>query len=148
MTRLSRRTLIGAAIAGAAFARPVFAAVPELTVYKSPSCGCCGDWVAHVRDAGFSVRVEHVDDLIPIKERFGVPPELDACHTAMIDGFVVEGHVPAREIVRLLDERPDAIGLAVPGMPLGSPGMEQGDAAEPFDVILFAATERRVYARY
>jgi len=92
-----------------------------LEVYKSPSCGCCGAWVDHMRSAGFQVVVTDITDLRPIKNKFGVVPELRACHSAVIDGYVIEGHVPSREVMRLLKERPKAIGLAVPGMPIGSP---------------------------
>ena len=88
-----------------------------LEVYKSPSCGCCGKWVDHMRNAGFQVVVTDITDLRPIKNKFGVVPELRACHSAVIDGYVIEGHVPSREVMRLLKDRPKAIGLAVPGMP-------------------------------
>ncbi len=110
----------------------------ELKVYKSPWCGCCGKWVDHVRAGGFAVKVEEVEDVDPIKARLGVPEELASCHTAEVDGYVVEGHVPVTDIRRLLAERPDARGLAVPGMPMGSPGME-GDVKEPYNVLIFDA---------
>ena len=108
-----------------------------LEVYMSPSCGCCGKWVEHMRNAGFQVVVTDMTDLRPIKNKFGVVPELRACHSAMIDGYVIEGHVPSREVMRLLKDRPKAIGLAVPGMPIGSPGMEQGSRRDPFQVNFF-----------
>ena len=119
-----------------------------LEVYRSPSCGCCGKWVSHMRNAGFQVVVTDITDLRPIKNKFGVDPELQACHSAMIDGYVIEGHVPSREVMRLLKDRPKAIGLAVPGMPIGSPGMEQGSRRDPFQVILFSSTRRSVFATY
>ena len=119
-----------------------------LEVYMSPSCGCCGKWVDHMRNAGFQVVVTDMTDLRPIKNKFGVVPDLRACHSAMIDGYVIEGHVPSREVMRLLKDRPKAIGLAVPGMPIGSPGMEQGSRHDPFQVILFSSTHRSVFAAY
>lgn len=125
-----------------------FAGSHVLKVYKSPSCGCCGAWVSHMHSAGFRGIVRDVPDLHPIKKKLGVAPDLWACHTAVIDGYVIEGHVPAREVIRLLNERPKGIGLAVPGMPIGSPGMEQGDRRDPFQVILFSSTDRLVFAEY
>ena len=101
-----------------------------------------------MRNAGFQVVVTDITDLRPIKNKFGVVPELRACHSAMIDGYVIEGHVPSREVMRLLKDRPKAIGLAVPGMPIGSPGMEQGSRRDPFQVILFSLTRRSVFAAY
>jgi hypothetical protein len=147
----SRRQMIGAlGIVGVAMAvgRPVLAGGPVLEVYASPWCGCCGAWIEHMQAAGFAVQVNEQDDLAPIKEMLGIAPELQSCHTAVVDGYVVEGHVPAREVRRLLEERPAAVGLAVPGMPIGSPGMEQGSAREPYDVVVFTADKRRVFARY
>ena len=130
------------------FAISAFAKAHVLEVYKSPSCGCCGAWVDHMRSAGFQVIVTDITDLRPIKDKFGVVPELQACHSAMIDGYVIEGHVPAREVMRLLKDPPTAIGLAVPGMPIGSPGMEQGSRRDPFQVILFSSISRSVFAVY
>ena len=129
-------------------ASSAFAETHVLKVYKSPLCGCCGAWVEHMRSAGFRVETTDVTDLSPIKNKLGVFPELWACHSAVIDGYVIEGHVPAREVIRLLRERPKAIGLAVPGMPVGSPGMEQGSRRDPFQVILFSSTRRSVFAAY
>jgi len=119
----------------------------EMTVYKSPWCGCCGAWVEHLRANGFSVAVEEREDLSPVKRGFGVPEALHSCHTAVIEGYVIEGHVPAADILRLLTERPQARGLAVPGMPVGSPGMEQGGQRDPYEVILFGGDGPRVYSR-
>ena len=101
-----------------------------------------------MRSAGFRVEATDITDLSPIKNKLGVFPELWACHSAVIDGYVIEGHVPAREVIRLLRDRPKAIGLAVPGMPVGSPGMEQGSRRDPFQVILFSSTRRSVFAAY
>lgn len=101
-----------------------------------------------MRAEGFTVRDRLADDLAPLKSRLGVPADLQSCHTATVDGYVIEGHVPAREVRRLLEERPSAIGLAVSGMPMGSPGMETGGAADSYEVLLFAAERQSVFARY
>jgi hypothetical protein len=115
--------------------------LPLVTVTKDPSCGCCGGWVEHIEAAGFPVRVVDSAGLDSLKQRLGVPADLASCHTAEVKGYVVEGHVPAAAIRRLLAERPPATGLAVPGMPVGSPGMEvPGVAPEPYEVLLFGAT--------
>lgn len=98
--------------------------VAEMVVHKTPTCGCCGEWVEHMRAAGFAVEVREANDLTPVKESVGVPYGMGSCHTAEVEGYFVEGHVPAADVKRLLAERPDAKGLTVPGMPLGSPGME------------------------
>ena len=150
MTTLSRRSFINFAALGAltSFMPKAHAATPVLEVYKSPYCGCCGSWVTHMRDAGFKVRVTNLEDLDPIKAKFGVERDLQSCHTGVIEGYVIEGHVPAGDVARLMLERPAATGLAVPGMPIGSPGMEQGGLKEPYQVVLFSATERRIFARH
>jgi hypothetical protein len=110
----------------------------EILVYKTATCGCCSNWVEYVKEHGFTVRTEDVTDLTAIKVENGVPPGLQSCHTALIDGYVIEGHVPVESIQRMLEERPDIAGLAVPGMPTGSPGMEvPGRAADSYDVIAF-----------
>lgn len=121
-----------------------------VTVYKSPTCGCCHQWIAHLEEAGYEVEAHDVDDLRPIKQEFGIPQPLASCHTAIVDGYRVEGHVPAREIDRLLSERPEVAGLSVPGMPMGSPGMEvPGQPAQPYDVLSFdEAGNTAVYASY
>ena len=126
---LSRRGVMlalgGAAIAGGFLlinSSPAMA--KEVVVYKNPSCGCCSKWADYMRAAGFSVEVYAVNNMGDIKEKYGTPWKMESCHTALIDGYVIEGHVPLREINRLLTERPKAMGLAVPGMPAGSPGME------------------------
>lgn len=127
------------------------AGLPRVTVAKSPSCGCCGAWVDHMRAAGFEVGVQDVTDeaLAALKRRLGLAPEHTSCHTAEVDGYVVEGHVPAEDVKRLLAERPDARGLAVPGMPIGSPGMEMGGTREPYDTLLIGTNgEARLFARH
>lgn len=116
--------------ASAAAATPAASAtssLPLITVHKSPDCGCCGVWVDHVRQAGFPVKVNDTDEMLVIKQRLGIPGDMLSCHTAEIDGYVVEGHVPIQDIKRLLSERPQARGLLLPGMPIGSPGMESPD---------------------
>jgi len=113
---------------------------PVMTVYKSPTCGCCGDWVDHMREAGFEVVVRDTAGMAAVKTSLGVPAALGSCHTATVDGYVVEGHVPAAVVRRVLEERPAVAGVAVPGMPIGSPGMEvPGRIPEPFDVFAFTA---------
>lgn len=113
--------------------------LPVVLVHKSPTCGCCGAWVEHLRNAGFRVDVRDSDDLDPIKRALGIPADKTSCHTAQVGDYFVEGHVPADDIKRLLAEHPDARGLAVPGMPLSSPGMEAPDgSAHPYSVELIA----------
>lgn len=114
------------------------AGLPQVLVYKSPTCGCCQSWAEHLQAAGFPVETRDTQDLDAIKAGAGVPFGQGSCHTAKVGDYFVEGHVPADDVKRLLAERPDALGLAVPGMPIGSPGMEQGDASEPYDVLLVA----------
>jgi hypothetical protein len=136
------------AVLGFGFLGAVPALAGEVEVYKSPSCGCCGKWVRHLERAGFAVTVRHRDDLEPIKTRAGVPDGLISCHTAFVGGYVIEGHVPAPSLHKLLAEKPKIRGLAVPGMPQGSPGME-GPESEPYEVLSFAANGAvALYARY
>ena len=116
------------------------ASLPLVVVHKSPTCGCCEAWVTHMKSAGFPVEVKNVDNLDAIKTKVGVPYAKGSCHTAEVDGYFVEGHVPAADEKRLLAERPQAKGLTVPGMPAGSPGMEVPDGTvQPYDVELVAA---------
>lgn len=145
---LNRRAALAAVpLMMATFAKA--AAPPAIHVVKSPTCGCCNGWVAHLRRAGFQVRVTDVADVTPTARRLGVPDDLRSCHTASIGGYAIEGHVPAADILRLLRRRPAAAGLAVPGMPMGSPGMEAGGRGEPYQVILFTQAGRRtVFARH
>ncbi|OCK58242.1 DUF411 domain-containing protein [Bradyrhizobium sp. LMTR 3] len=147
--RIARRSFLGA-IAAVAAGRTIvsaFAAIPVVTVHKDPNCGCCSGWVDHLRAAGFPVEVHDAADLAPIKQQHGIPPELAACHTAVVNGYAIEGHVPALAIQRLLAERPNAKGLAVPGMPVGSPGME-GGTPQPYTVVLFGPAGQSPYMRF
>lgn len=122
---------------------------PAVTVYKSPSCNCCTEWVDYMRDQGFPVEIESKLNMQPVKDQVGIPSSLEACHTAVVESYVVEGHVPAEDVKRLLRERPEVKGLAVPGMPVGSPGMERGDRVEPYDVLAFTSEgETSVFAQY
>lgn len=118
-----------------------------VTVYKSPTCGCCGEWVKHMQGNGFKVETHDLNDVSPIRRRYGIPGSLASCHTAVVGGYAIEGHVPAADIKRLLRERPRVIGLAVPGMVIGSPGMEQG-APQPYETLAFDAQGSRVFARH
>ncbi len=114
---------------------------PVVEVYKDPSCGCCSTWVAHMRADGFTVRTMETTDVASVKTAHGVPDSFWACHTALVGGYVIEGHVPASDVERLLTERPAIAGLAVPGMPAGSPGMEMpGVPAQPYNVMAFDTT--------
>ena len=127
---------------------------PEtVTVWKTPTCGCCKDWVIHLRKEGFNVVTNDVPDTAPIRQKLGLPAKFGSCHTAQVGGYVIEGHVPASEVKRLLREKPAAIGLAVPGMPVGSPGMEmKGEMTgvrDAFDVVLVTRDGgSRVYESY
>ena len=123
--------------------------LPKVTVMRDPSCGCCAAWADHLRTAGFPVEVVETTGMAGAKARLGVPRSLASCHTGQVGGYVLEGHVPAGAVRRLLAERPRATGLAVPGMPVGSPGMEvDGAPAEVFEVVLFGPQGQRTFARY
>jgi len=134
--------------------RPSFAtdSPANITVWKSPTCGCCNDWIQHLRQNGFNVEAINVPDSRHIRAKFGMPAKYASCHTALVGGYVVEGHVPAREVRRLLKDKPLALGISVPGMPLGSPGMDgpsYGGAKDPYDVLLvFRDGNARVFASY
>lgn len=147
---INRRTMLGvllAAIPAAACSKAARAAT--LNVYKSPSCGCCSAWVDHIRSSGMAVFVHDMEDVSPVAAKAGVPDEARSCHTAIVDGYFVEGHVPVPDIRRLLKERPKARGIAVPGMPIGSPGMEQGDMRQPYDTLIVDRNgAMRVFARH
>ena len=150
---MRRRTLLQAALLGALAPLRSMAATDEklhITVYKTPSCGCCHEWVAHLEKNGITVTTHDVPGTGPYRDRYGVPRALASCHTGVIEGYAIEGHVPAAEIKRLIAERPKARGLAVPGMPIGSPGMEvDGTRRDAFDVVLFDdAGMRKVYQHY
>lgn len=122
---------------------------PSIDVWKSASCQCCSKWVEHLQQNGFNVTVHNEGDVSPIKAKLGVPETLAACHTGEVGGYVVEGHVPAEDIKRLLAEKPQIKGLAVPGMPIGSPGMEQGDRHDPYETLSFAADGKtQIFAKH
>lgn len=142
---LSRRSLLSAGgLLLAAWGMPALAAPVQAMVYKNPWCGCCNGWVDHLERNGFAVTAEDTDDLAPVKALLGVPAHLESCHTAVIEGYTIEGHVPAVAIERLLAARPALTGLAVPGMPMGSPGME-GATSEAYDVIAFGPDGESVF---
>ncbi len=152
MPTISRRLLIasGAALAFAGSAQARTPGSRALAVYKSPTCGCCEGWVTHMRQAGFTVAVHVVADPGTVRRARGLPDALASCHTGVIDGYAIEGHVPAADVVRLLAERPEAVGLALPGMPMGSPGMETPDGRkQPFDTLLVLRSgQTRVFGRH
>jgi hypothetical protein len=126
-------------LAVALFTRVLLAqSQPVMTVQRDPGCGCCLNWVAHLEKAGFKVLVTESPVMEKVKDQRGVPKDVRSCHTGVVDGYVIEGHVPAADIKRLLKERPTVVGLAVPGMPAGSPGMEMSNGrVQPYDVIAF-----------
>jgi len=132
---LSSLVLLSAAL----FVRVLAAqTAPAISVLRDPGCGCCLNWVEHLKKAGFNVSVTASPEMEAVKDRRGVPKAARSCHTGVVDGYVIEGHVPAADIRRLLKDRPAIVGLAVPGMPLGSPGMESSDGrTRPFDVLAF-----------
>lgn len=142
---VSRRTTLQLAVALLAAAtlpqtRSAIAKSADLiTVWKTPDCGCCKEWVAHLQKNGFEVVTNDVSDTAPIRQKLGLPVKFGSCHTAQLGAYVLEGHVPAQEVRRLLREKPKAIGLAVPGMPVGSPGMEMGGRGDAYDVLLVLA---------
>jgi len=144
---LTRRSLL--ALLGAAVVHPAAFAQTggiRITVHKDPSCSCCSSWVQHLRGAGFDATVIEHRDMDAVKDRLGVLADLASCHTAEVAGYIVEGHVPASAIKRLLAEKPNATGLAVPGMPAGAPGM--GTSPEPYEAILFGPRGSRTYMRF
>lgn len=147
--RTNRRALVLGLTASATLGRYAIAqGLPTIAVTKDPSCGCCEKWVTHLRESGFAVTVTE-GPVNPLKVRLGVPRDLASCHTAQVGGYVVEGHVPAGAIKRLLAEKPRGTGLAVPGMPVGSPGMEvEGTEPDTYEVVLFGQDGRSTFARY
>jgi hypothetical protein len=123
--------------------------LPKVVVTKDPSCGCCSGWTGHIRAAGFPVEIKETPEVNRLKVALGVPQALASCHTAEVGGYVIEGHVPADAIKRLLTEKPQAHGLAVPGMPVGSPGMEvEGTAPDTYEVVLFGPSGHTTFTRY
>lgn len=154
MTRRTwKRAGVGAVLVGGLLGTMAFLPMEQarpiaITMYKSPTCGCCGAWGDYMKANGFAVTVKDMDNLAPIKADVGVPGRLQSCHTAVVAGYVVEGHVPADLVKRLLTEKPRVVGIAVPGMPVGSPGMEQGTTKQPYDVLTWDAQGRTtVYAK-
>jgi hypothetical protein len=147
---MQRRNLL-LALASTAVPFTAMAAAPTVKIWKDPNCGCCQDWVKHLNKSGFATRV-HDEGNTAARTRLGVPAKLGSCHTGLVGGYAIEGHVPAREVQRLLKEKPKAVGLAVPGMPVGSPGMDSpayGDQRDPYDVLLVLADgSTRVYQSY
>ena len=150
-TRIARRSLLLAIGVGAWTALRATPPAPLVEVWKDPSCGCCKEWIAHVESHGFRVTVHDVGNTAA-RARMNVPMKLGSCHTAVVGRYAVEGHVPAADVLRLIKEAPDAVGLAVPGMPVGSPGMDgpdYGDQRDPFDVLLVAKDgSTRVFSSY
>lgn len=150
---MKRRELMLAAVASLAGATTALQAqtLPTMDVWKDPNCGCCKDWIAYLERDGFRVRV-HDTGNTAMRQRLGMPMKYASCHTALIGGYVIEGHVNAREIRRLLKEKPAALGLSVPGMPVGSPGMdgpEYGGRQDPYDVVLVQKNgSSRVFQSY
>ncbi len=141
--RLNRLVAV-CAIAGFLGLGAAAAADPEVVMYKHPQCGCCGAWADHLRENGFSVKEISTLDIALVKSEAGVPEALGSCHTATVGGYVVEGHVPASDVKRMLAEKPEIAGISVPGMPLGSPGMEGPYEADKYDVISFDANGKTV----
>lgn len=151
-TTLNRRLLLGFALL-AGMGGAACAGTPplrNLTVFKTPTCRCCDGWITHMREAGFTTTVTVLSELRPVRSSRGLPDALASCHTGLIGGYLIEGHVPAPDVIRLLDERPAAIGLAVPAMPLGSPGMEtpQGHRDAYDTLLVLPSGASRVFARH
>ena len=148
---MKRTLMAGGLLLAMATMAPAQETAPVIDVLKQATCGCCGGWVVAMQEAGFTVNVQNVsgDELYAAKEASGFPDDLWACHTATLAGYTVEGHVPVAEIERLLAERPEARGIATPGMPVGSPGMDYGDDRQAFDVILVGLDQsQQIYASY
>jgi len=146
LTRRQATVTIGAAAALLTFRANAAGTRPTVTLHKDPTCSCCTAWGKHIEEAGFPVTVIESQSLKALNAKLGVPEDLAGCHTATVEGYVLEGHVPASALERLLRERPEAIGLSVPGMPAGSPGM--GGDPEIYQVTLFTSSDRRAFARY
>lgn len=119
------------------FAFSIQAKTNDITVYASKTCGCCHRWVKHLESNGFAVKTELLDDVSAIKTKYKIPPHMQSCHTAVVNGYLVEGHVPAENIKKMISTKPKIRGIAVPGMPIGSPGMEQGNFKEAYSVLNF-----------
>ncbi len=148
MKSLSRRTIL-ACLASGLVMPPRFALAAAVVFYRNPGCDCCHKWAEAMKAAEFAISLEDSDDLAAYQTKLGVPEALHGCHAGVIDGYAISGHVPPEDIKRLLAERPQGAGLAVPGMPMGSPGMEMGDEKEAFEVLLFQADgSTGVFARH
>ena len=148
---MKRREFVIGTLAAMAFPKHLFASSPSLIVNRTESCGCCGAWVKKMALSGFRTEVNLVthDALMTIKSQLGISEQLSSCHTATINDYFIEGHVPAEDIWRLLEEKPQARGLSVPGMPIGSPGMEMGNSKEPFNtVILFKNGRTAIFNKH
>ena len=128
---------LGTATSSKQAANGQVAMASEITVFRSPTCGCCGKWIEHAEAAGFQVKDEVTEDMAAIKQQYGVPQNLTSCHTTVVGNYVVEGHVPVEDVQKLLTEKPDVAGITAPGMPIGSPGMESDDYTEPYTVFSF-----------
>ncbi len=149
MQHPTTRSLLAAALFALAGIAPAFAAGDEVTMYKDPNCGCCGKWAEHMRANGFSVKEIATPKMGEVKRAAGVPQALGSCHTAKVGGYVVEGHVPAADVRRMLTEKPAIAGLSAPGMPQGSPGMEGPFPADRYDVVSVTADGKtRVFASH
>ena len=135
---MRRKAFIYGTLAAVMMPKMTFASLPRLIVHRTQSCGCCGKWVKKMAASGFAVEESLLsyEALVALKSQLGIAEALSSCHTATIEGYVIEGHVPAEDVTRLLAQRPQAIGLSVPGMPIGSPGMEMGDEKEPYETLL------------
>jgi hypothetical protein len=148
---MKRRHILTSLAAGiAVVALPSLATeLPTVEVFKSPTCACCTAWIDHLKASGFTVKVDEVADPAATRRKFGLPDKFGSCHTGIVNGYVLEGHVPAADVKRLLATKPKAVGLAVPGMPVGSPGMEYGDRSDAFDVLLVDKSGRAtVFTKY
>jgi hypothetical protein len=143
----SLRAALVAALMALGGAAAAAGPVQDIEVYRSPSCGCCEKWVAHLRDAGFRVRVVDLEAINRMKAKLGVPMDLRSCHTAVVGNYVIEGHVPAADVRRVLAEKPAVRGIAVPGMPVGSPGME-GGTPEAYPVVAWGERGTSIFARH
>ena len=129
-------------VSGSAFAT-------QVTLYKSPTCGCCTEWANHIKAEGFEVKVVHQQSNVKLRNKFGISRELTSCHTAVVEGYVIEGHVPVQDIKRLLKEKPKVAGLSVPGMPASSPGMDVPGNTDAYQVVAFTKEGRKyIYNQY
>ena len=144
-----RKLVLGTVLTVASLSSVAAEIFSTIMVYKSPTCGCCTEWVKHLKENGFEVMSHNVQDVGKYKEKANLPYGMGSCHTAFVDGYAIEGHVPASDIRRMLTEKPDILGIAVPGMPMGSPGMEYGDRRDAYKVVSFTKDGKTdVYSQY